>query len=102
MRAAPGAVSLAEPPRVLQGSQLRAIARRARGMADEVDARAVGEQIVERGAAAAALQSIDAAKPAIVEHDDIQHSTRELPASRQRHYLCNSPGIMPCHFKACS
>src|SRR6516165_12530504 len=48
------------------------ISAKARGMAGEVDTRAVGEEIVERGAAATALQSFDAAEPAIVEHDDVQ------------------------------
>ena len=42
------------------------------GMAGEVDARAVGEEIIERGAAATALQPVDAAEPIIVEDVDVE------------------------------
>src|ERR1700680_4965174 len=42
------------------------------GMAGEVDARAVGEEIIKRGAAATALQPVNAAEPIIVEDDDVE------------------------------
>jgi len=38
----------------------------------EIHAGAVLEEIVEGRAAAAALQPVDAAEPAIIEHDDVQ------------------------------
>src|SRR6266404_6695877 len=37
-----------------------------------VDARAVGKEIVERGATAAALQAVDGAEAAVVEHNDVE------------------------------
>jgi hypothetical protein len=57
-------------------------------MGGEVDPRAPREEVVERGAAATALQAIDAAEPAIVEHDDVQlliqhHGSRDLRIHHQ-------------------
>src|SRR5439155_25866315 len=44
----------------------------ARAVGGEIDPRAVRKQVVETGAAAAALQPIDAAEPAIVQDDDVE------------------------------
>ena len=57
-------------------------------MGGEVDTRAVREEVIERGTAAIALQPIDAAEPAIVEHDDVQllvqhHRSRDLGIHHQ-------------------
>ena len=41
-------------------------------MRGKVDAGTAWEEIVERAAAAAALQPLDTAEPAIVEHDDVE------------------------------
>src|SRR5438093_123927 len=53
-----------------------------------VDARAVGKEIVERGATAAALQAVDAAEAAVVEHNDVEllvehHRSRDLGIHHQ-------------------
>src|SRR5438445_7347236 len=57
-------------------------------MAGEVDPRAIAEEIVERYAAAAALQPVDAAEPSIVEHNDVEllvehHRSRDFRIHHQ-------------------
>ena len=57
-------------------------------MSREIDTRAAGEEVVERGAATTALQPVDAAEPAIVEHDDVEllaehHRGRDLGVYHQ-------------------
>src|SRR5438552_9270128 len=57
-------------------------------MAGEVDAGAIAEEIVVRGAAATALQPVDAAETAIVEHDNVEllvehHRGRDLGIHHQ-------------------
>src|SRR4029077_7861764 len=77
--------------RSLEFGKARHLARyraEARSMAGEVNPRAVGEEIVERGTAAAALQPVDAAEPSIVEHNDVEllvehHRSRDLGIHHQ-------------------